>query len=105
MIFVENIQYSFFPKDMEYKRKMRDSVSQIRNIGRQVIEARMAAIQRGEDVPQDILTYILRGTDNLKGIQDFNLEDMVDEFFTFFGAGQSQNRLLLKRHISYLQNR
>ena len=31
-------------------------------------------------VPQDILTYILQESNNLEGIKDFDLEDMVDEF-------------------------
>ena len=35
-------------------------------------------------MPKDILTYILDASEELKGDQDFGIEEMIDEFITFF---------------------
>ena len=56
----------------------------IRDFGKKVILERQEAISRGEDTPPDILAHIL----SVKAKEpSITIEDMVDEFFTFFVAG------------------
>lgn len=60
----------------------------IRETGRQQIEERIAARQRGDHVPNDILTVILDCANDLVGDEDFQMENMIDEFVTIFFAGK-----------------
>jgi len=57
----------------------------IRDFGRKVIQERQEAVLRGDDTPQDILAHILRVAEEDPSL---TLEDLVDEFVTFFVAGQ-----------------
>ncbi|XP_022799347.1 cholesterol 24-hydroxylase-like [Stylophora pistillata] len=60
----------------------------VRDFGRKVILERQEAMLRGEDTPPDIHAHIL----GVKAKEpSITMEDMVDEFFTFFIAG-GQNR-------------
>ena len=52
------------------------------------MQDRIDAKKRGDQIPQDILTYILHQSDDLQADVDFNMENMLDEFCTFFIAGQ-----------------
>ena len=49
------------------------------------IQERQEAVLRGDDTPQDILAHILRVAEEDPSL---TLEDLVDEFVTFFVAGQ-----------------
>ena len=51
-----------------------------------MIQERQEAISRGEDTPSDILDHILRVAE---ADSTLTLEYLVDEFVTFFFAGQS----------------
>ncbi|XP_068730892.1 cholesterol 24-hydroxylase-like [Montipora capricornis] len=57
----------------------------IRDYGKKVIQERQEAISRGEDTPSDILDHILRVAE---ADSTLTLEYLVDEFVTFFFAGQ-----------------
>ena len=59
-------------------------------MGRSCIQERIAAKRRGEELPRDVLTYILDASEELKGDQDFGMEEMIDEFVTFFVGGDDQ---------------
>ncbi|XP_030830518.1 cholesterol 24-hydroxylase [Strongylocentrotus purpuratus] len=96
------LKYSILPKDIKYKHEVRAAANEIRAVGRRCILARIDALRRGDQVPQDILTYILQESNNLEGIKDFDLEDMVDEFVTFFGAGQETTANLLSFTLLHL---
>ena len=50
-----------------------------------MIQERQEAILRGDDTPNDILTHILRVAEVEPTL---TLENLVDEFITFFIAGQ-----------------
>ena len=51
------------------------------------IKNRIQAIKNGEDIPQDILTQIITLTQNEDGT---DIEDLVDDFATFYAAGNSK---------------
>ncbi|XP_071482685.1 cytochrome P450 3A28-like [Diadema antillarum] len=70
-----------------FRTEVREAARFIRNAGRDIILERIAARRRGEDVPKDILTHILNASDNLSN-QEFGIEEMIDEFLSFFIAGQ-----------------
>ncbi|KAL5473722.1 hypothetical protein EMCRGX_G028256 [Ephydatia muelleri] len=63
----------------------REAVTAMRTIGRDCIEKRIKAVTSGEEVPNDILTQILQTS-----IADRNIdmEILVDDFVTFYAAGQ-----------------
>lgn len=65
------------------------SVSQatrfVRDYAKNVIQERQEAILRGDDTPLDILAHILSMAESEPSL---TLEDMVDEFVTFYVAGQ-----------------
>ena len=107
-----SLQYMHPWKSEEY----REAARMIRQIGRDCIQERMAAVKNGEDVPNDILSTILKiGSKNCiynihifmyaalnifvviepVNEQDFTVEDLVDDFVGFYGAGQATTANLL----------
>ncbi|XP_072284111.1 cholesterol 24-hydroxylase-like isoform X2 [Pyxicephalus adspersus] len=69
----------------KYIKDAQESIRLLRKTGRECIERRRKAIQDGEDIPVDILTQILKGA-----VQEdeCDMEDLLDNFVTFFIAGQ-----------------
>ncbi|KAJ8046091.1 Cholesterol 24-hydroxylase [Holothuria leucospilota] len=53
------------------------------------------AINEGREYPVDILTYILQASNNLQASSEFGMEEMIDEFVTFFIAGQETTAQLM----------
>ena len=64
------------------------SVVAVRRVGRDLIEKRIQAVVNKEKVPDDILTQILKVASTDKAI---DVEDLVDDFVTFFLAGEPLN--------------
>lgn len=62
----------------------REVIRAIRKIGQECIEQRFKAIANKEEVPNDILTQIVRVANSDNEIQ---LDDLVDDFATFYVAG------------------
>ncbi|XP_038073597.1 cholesterol 24-hydroxylase-like [Patiria miniata] len=89
------IQWSPLASDRKFRQECRESVRLIRETGRQCVQDRIDAKKRGEPIPNDILTYILQQSDDLQGDEDFNMENMLDEFCTFFIAGQETTANLM----------
>ena len=56
----------------------------VRESGRKVIEERIAAIKDGKTAPSDILQHIIQMKANNPSV---TMDEMVDEFITFFLAG------------------
>ncbi|XP_071794366.1 cholesterol 24-hydroxylase-like [Asterias amurensis] len=83
------------PAARKHKQEVRDSIKFLRDTGRKCIEKRLEAIQREEDVPQDILTYILKSVTEASGKDKDLMENVIDEFLTFFVAGQETTANLL----------
>ena len=80
-----------FPAARKYKQEVRDSIKCLREAGRKCIEQRLEAMQREDEVPQDILTYILKSVTGVSG-KDYKdqMENVIDEFVTFFVAGNEK---------------
>lgn len=75
----------YLPQYWRFVRKVKDSAAFLRQIGKECIQKRKQAVQNGEEVPQDILTRILKSAEE-EG--DYDDELMLDNFITFFIAGQ-----------------
>ncbi|XP_067411168.1 cholesterol 24-hydroxylase isoform X2 [Emydura macquarii macquarii] len=74
----------YMPGKQKLIKEIRESVRLLRGAGSECIEQRREAIQNGEEVPQDILTQILKGNAQEETRDD---ENMLDNFVTFFVAG------------------
>ncbi|XP_071832483.1 cholesterol 24-hydroxylase-like isoform X2 [Apostichopus japonicus] len=74
-------------------RKTQDAIDLIRKMGKNCILERLADMNEGRDYPNDILTHILQASSGLKG--NFGLEEMIDEFVSFFVAGQDTTGQLM----------
>ncbi|XP_063804436.1 cholesterol 24-hydroxylase-like [Pseudophryne corroboree] len=73
------------PGKQAFLRDVRDSVRLLRQTGKECIERRQKVIQDGEEIPVDILSQILKGA-ALEETCD--METLLDNFVTFFIAGQ-----------------
>jgi cholesterol 24-hydroxylase len=69
---------------MNYKKEYKEIIEKLRFLGRQQIENRLKLMQEGSYIPQDLLTITLKSYEN----ESFDMEDMIDDFITFFIAGQ-----------------
>ncbi|XP_063804539.1 cholesterol 24-hydroxylase-like [Pseudophryne corroboree] len=85
MVETRNPLSKFNPRKLTLIRDVQDNIRLLRKTGRECIDKRMKAIQDGEDIPTDILTQILKGAELEDGC---NMEDLIDNFVTFFIAGQ-----------------
>ncbi|NP_001027519.1 uncharacterized protein LOC613111 [Xenopus tropicalis] len=77
------IKYSLAKRG--FIRKVQESIRLLRQTGKECIERRQKQIQDGEEIPMDILTQILKGA-ALE--EDCDPETLLDNFVTFFIAGQ-----------------
>ncbi|XP_055729268.1 cholesterol 24-hydroxylase-like isoform X2 [Salvelinus fontinalis] len=75
-------------QNKKFINKVKKSCQLLRSTGRQWINERKMAIQNGEDVPKDILTQILKTAGKEEIIANDDEELMLDNFVTFFIAGQ-----------------
>uniref|UniRef100_G1TJV6 Cholesterol 24-hydroxylase n=1 Tax=Oryctolagus cuniculus TaxID=9986 RepID=G1TJV6_RABIT len=72
----------FLPGRRKQLREIRASIRLLRQVGKDWVQRRQEALKRGENVPADILTQILKAEE---GAQDD--EVLLDNFVTFFIAG------------------
>ncbi|KAK7133481.1 hypothetical protein R3I94_015386 [Phoxinus phoxinus] len=80
--------FRLFPKNWKIIQQVKDAAELLRKTGHKWIQNRKTAVENGEDVPQDILTQILRTADEEKVTNAKDDELMLDNFVTFFIAGQ-----------------
>ncbi|KAJ1105398.1 hypothetical protein NDU88_002804 [Pleurodeles waltl] len=73
------------PQYWSFVRKVKEAAGFLRQTGKECIQKRKWAVQNGEEVPQDILTRILKSAEEQGNYDD---ELMLDNFITFFIAGQ-----------------
>ncbi|XP_069805535.1 cholesterol 24-hydroxylase-like [Dendropsophus ebraccatus] len=85
MVEMRNPLVKFLPSKKKIIHEVQDAVRLLRKTGKECIERRQKMIQDGVEVPNDILTQILRGA-VLE--DDCDIEVMIDNFVTFFIAGQ-----------------
>ena len=57
----------------------------LRDTGKKIMDERRKAILNGDDVPSDILTYILKSAPE---DTQLDYEEVLDHFITFFIAGR-----------------
>lgn len=77
-----NTLAKFMPGKRQQRREIRESIRLLRRVGKDWVQHRREALKRGEDLPADILTRILKAEE---GAQDE--EVLLDNFVTFFIAG------------------
>lgn len=80
--------FALFPKNWKTVQQIKDAVELLRKTGEKWIQKRKTAIENGEDVPKDILTQILKTAEEEKVNDAKDHEQMLDNFVTFFIAGQ-----------------
>ncbi|KAG8561504.1 hypothetical protein GDO81_015371 [Engystomops pustulosus] len=85
MVETRNPLAKYTPGKQAFIRDIKQNIRLLRKTGQECIERRMKAIQDGEDLPIDILTQILKGAELEDGC---SMEDLIDNFVTFFIAGQ-----------------
>uniref|UniRef100_A0AAY4AYI8 Uncharacterized protein n=1 Tax=Denticeps clupeoides TaxID=299321 RepID=A0AAY4AYI8_9TELE len=85
--FLRDPVFEYLPQNRKEVRETRKAVQLLRETGSKWITERKEAVQNGEDVPMDILTQILKSAEENKSHED-DWEIMLDNFLTFFIAGQ-----------------
>uniref|UniRef100_A0A8C9WMN4 Cholesterol 24-hydroxylase n=1 Tax=Scleropages formosus TaxID=113540 RepID=A0A8C9WMN4_SCLFO len=75
----------FKPWKWKFIKEVKDAIKYLRKTGEKCITERKRAMRNGESVPKDILTQILKSAEQ---DQHDDLEQMLDNFLTFFIAGQ-----------------
>ena len=85
-----------------HRRRTRDAAREIRNLIRQLTEARMESIQAGT-APDDLATKIMTTADPETG-KFFDTEEMVDQVAIFFLAGHETSASALAWSLYLLAN-
>uniref|UniRef100_A0A6I8SZA3 Cholesterol 24-hydroxylase n=1 Tax=Xenopus tropicalis TaxID=8364 RepID=A0A6I8SZA3_XENTR len=85
MRYMQNPYMQYFPKHWAFVREVQESADLLRKTGKECISQRKKAMQNGEELPKDILTKILQCAELENALDD---EIMLDNFITFFIAGQ-----------------
>ncbi|KAG9481777.1 hypothetical protein GDO78_010806 [Eleutherodactylus coqui] len=83
--YMKNPFMEYMPKHWSFIRQVQESADLLRKTGRKCIMQRKQAMLNGEELPKDILTKILQCAEQENGLDD---EIMLDNFITFFIAGQ-----------------
>ncbi|KAK5853239.1 hypothetical protein PBY51_007044 [Eleginops maclovinus] len=85
---IRDIFFKFHPKNQPFIKEVNEACRMLRATGAQWINERKAAMRNGEDVPKDILTQIIRTAGKEGSMTSEDEELMLDNFVTFFIAGQ-----------------
>ncbi|CAL8313516.1 unnamed protein product [Lota lota] len=88
---VANVRDVFFqlnPKNRPFIKEVREACQLLRTTGEAWISNRRTAIQNGDNVPKDILTQIIKSAGQEDEITEEDEDLMLDNFVTFFIAGQ-----------------
>ncbi|XP_041832176.1 cholesterol 24-hydroxylase [Melanotaenia boesemani] len=86
--YIRDILFEFKPKNRPFINEVKEACTLLRTTGAQWIQKRKMAIQNGEDVPKDILTMIIKTAAAEENMTEEDEEFMLDNFVTFFIAGQ-----------------
>ncbi|XP_061126475.1 cholesterol 24-hydroxylase-like isoform X3 [Syngnathus typhle] len=85
---LRNVFFQFYPKNWALVEEIRTACKLLRSTGTEWIHNRKVDIQRGSDVPKDILTQIIKSAGKEESMTKEDEEFMLDNFVTFFIAGQ-----------------
>lgn len=86
-IFVEGAYFflnRITPKYLQNKPYCRTVIKKLRKMGYDQIMNRIKLIKEESYVPNDLLSIVLKESED----EQLDIDDMIDEFITFFGAGQ-----------------
>ncbi|XP_029351980.1 cholesterol 24-hydroxylase [Echeneis naucrates] len=108
--YVRDLLFEYKPTNKPFINEVREACKFLRKTGAQWINERKTAMQNDEDVPKDILTQIIKAADREETMTAEDEEFMLDNFVTFFIAGQetTANQLAfcimeLQRHPDILE--
>nr|XP_057934149.1 cholesterol 24-hydroxylase-like [Doryrhamphus excisus] len=88
LISMRSIFFQLYPKNWAFVKEVREAAKLLRSTGAQWIHNRKVAIESGADVPKDILTQIIKAASKEESMTKEDQEVMLDNFVTFFIAGQ-----------------
>uniref|UniRef100_A0AAV2K7Y1 Cholesterol 24-hydroxylase n=1 Tax=Knipowitschia caucasica TaxID=637954 RepID=A0AAV2K7Y1_KNICA len=88
VVHARNIFYEFDPRNRAFIKEVREACKLLRITGAEWIKNRQQAMQDGENVPKDILTQIIKSAGQEDSMTKEDEEIMLDNFVTFFIAGQ-----------------
>ncbi|XP_072039958.1 cholesterol 24-hydroxylase-like [Amphiura filiformis] len=88
------LAYNPLPSAREYRKEVDKSCRFIRETGRQCIQNQIDMLQKGQPLSNNIIAYIIQtSSESGEGLPE--MEEMLDEFVTFFMAGQETTANLL----------
>uniref|UniRef100_A0A7N8XFB4 Cholesterol 24-hydroxylase n=1 Tax=Mastacembelus armatus TaxID=205130 RepID=A0A7N8XFB4_9TELE len=87
--------FQFKPKNRSFINEVREACRLLRKTGAKWIHERKTAMENGEDVPKDILSQIIKSAGQEENMTKEDEEFMLDNFVTFFIAGQETTANLL----------
>ncbi|KAK2890379.1 hypothetical protein Q8A73_018679 [Channa argus] len=85
---VRDIFFEYNPRNRPFINEVREACHLLRTTGAQWIHERKTAMQNDDDVPKDILTQIIKSAGKEDNMTKEDEEFMLDNFVTFFIAGQ-----------------
>ncbi|KAM4521737.1 cholesterol 24-hydroxylase-like isoform 1-T1 [Odontesthes bonariensis] len=85
---IRDSMFKFNPKNRPFIKEVREACRLLRATGAEWIHNRKTAMQNGDDVPKDILTQIIKTAAAEENMTEEDEELMLDNFVTFFIAGQ-----------------
>uniref|UniRef100_A0A3P9MK91 Cholesterol 24-hydroxylase n=1 Tax=Oryzias latipes TaxID=8090 RepID=A0A3P9MK91_ORYLA len=88
MYYVRDSFFEFKPKNRPFVKEVREACRLLRSTGAKWVNERKTAMQNGEEVPKDILTQIIKTAAAEENMTEEDEEFMLDNFVTFFIAGQ-----------------
>ncbi|XP_070843790.1 cholesterol 24-hydroxylase-like [Chaetodon trifascialis] len=83
-----NTFFQFNPKNWPVINEVKEACHLLRTTGAKWINERKTAMRNGDDVPKDILTQIIKSAGKEESMTQEDEELMLDNFVTFFIAGQ-----------------
>ncbi|KAK7907115.1 hypothetical protein WMY93_015727 [Mugilogobius chulae] len=90
-----DIFFEYKPWNRAFIKEVKEACRLLRTTGAQWINDRKRAMQNGENVPKDILTQIIKSAGEEENMSKEDEEIMLDNFSTFFIAGQDTTAYLL----------
>ncbi|KAJ8007314.1 hypothetical protein DPEC_G00116250 [Dallia pectoralis] len=86
--YLRDVTFQLYPKNWKFIGKVKESAELLRTTGKLWIDERNMAIRNGDDVPKDVLAQILKSASSEEKVGNDDEELMLDNFVTFFIAGQ-----------------
>ncbi|XP_071786220.1 cholesterol 24-hydroxylase-like [Asterias amurensis] len=94
-------KYNPSKTERDYRAKVRHAIGVLRKTGQEIIASQLSALGRGEQLGNNILAFILEAS-QASSSGTLDMEEMVDEFVTFFLAGQETTANLLALTMLHL---